>query len=523
MRQSLRASAVVAACAILAATVPGVARASEWLSGTNSAELAYHASNEDHLPTNDEYTSFVNRLNLGSKYKDLELNLRLDAGLFSPHPDSAATASFDAADDATFRNHVMLERALASYTIGDFQLRAGDEYRQLGRGILLSLRRIDEAGVDLAIRGGSATFTHGGVTATAFGGTTVSAPLDSATQAFIEDPEDRILGGLVAYQHETVGTFTGMGEQIRVESPALPIPGALHPTVTAFGASWEAPASDNVALYVEADSVQSSTLDDRGTGAFASATFYLGDYTVSAEGLFLEATALDASGNTATPGKPFRYSLPPTLERFDQEVLEYDNVRGGRVRLEWISPDSGLVLYANEMVRLPNYGEPSAGRQFHQYAGFEYPYDDGASHINASVGYRYESARANGAWDQSLSMPHGEADLLQSLGGKLALHINGNLELRDSGAIDRVYQRSNSVWGLDRHGWGGVALEVGYDDEKADLPSWYFAGHLTVDTGKLWSVRAVAGTERGGLKCVGGMCREFPAFAGARVELVTRF
>jgi hypothetical protein len=36
-------------------------------------------------------------------------------------------------------------------------------------------------------------------------------------------------------------------------------------------------------------------------------------------------------------------------------------------------------------------------------------------------------------------------------------------------------------------------------------------------------VRAVAGSQRGGIKCVAGICREYPAFTGVRAEVVTRF
>ena len=37
------------------------------------------------------------------------------------------------------------------------------------------------------------------------------------------------------------------------------------------------------------------------------------------------------------------------------------------------------------------------------------------------------------------------------------------------------------------------------------------------------TVRATAGTQRGGLKCVAGVCRIYPAFAGVKTEVVGRF
>jgi hypothetical protein len=36
------------------------------------------------------------------------------------------------------------------------------------------------------------------------------------------------------------------------------------------------------------------------------------------------------------------------------------------------------------------------------------------------------------------------------------------------------------------------------------------------------SIRFFAGGTRGGLKCISGICRDFPAFTGARLEVVVR-
>ena len=38
-----------------------------------------------------------------------------------------------------------------------------------------------------------------------------------------------------------------------------------------------------------------------------------------------------------------------------------------------------------------------------------------------------------------------------------------------------------------------------------------------------WKVTATGGSQRGGLKCIAGICRWFPPFAGGRLEVVTRF
>ena len=56
----------------------------------------------------------------------------------------------------------------------------------------------------------------------------------------------------------------------------------------------------------------------------------------------------------------------------------------------------------------------------------------------------------------------------------------------------------------------------------------YFNGSLLVRLPRHWlpgdsSVRVFAGQQRGALRCVNGVCKVFPDFTGARVELVLRF
>ena len=35
-------------------------------------------------------------------------------------------------------------------------------------------------------------------------------------------------------------------------------------------------------------------------------------------------------------------------------------------------------------------------------------------------------------------------------------------------------------------------------------------------------LRATVGNQRGGIKCVGGVCRDFPEFSGYRLQLIAR-
>ena len=58
---------------------------------------------------------------------------------------------------------------------------------------------------------------------------------------------------------------------------------------------------------------------------------------------------------------------------------------------------------------------------------------------------------------------------------------------------------------------------------RTDLPNTYFNGSVIYKFNASSNVKVFAGQQRGGLKCISGVCRIFPAFEGARLELTVRF
>ena len=55
------------------------------------------------------------------------------------------------------------------------------------------------------------------------------------------------------------------------------------------------------------------------------------------------------------------------------------------------------------------------------------------------------------------------------------------------------------------------------------FPTYYFNGAILYRFTSDSNLRIFAGQQRGGLKCVSGICKVFPPFEGARVELTLRF
>jgi hypothetical protein len=58
---------------------------------------------------------------------------------------------------------------------------------------------------------------------------------------------------------------------------------------------------------------------------------------------------------------------------------------------------------------------------------------------------------------------------------------------------------------------------------KLGQPTLYLNGGALYKFTKDSNLKVLVGQQRGGLRCVSGVCRQFPAFEGARMELTVRF
>jgi len=243
---------------------------------------------------------------------------------------------------------------------------------------------------------------------------------------------------------------------------------------------------------------------------------------------------VDGSPNVAL-GSPFVYNQPPTLERIDQEVLNNRDVLGGRARIDYTLFDGDVTIYGNGLLRKTDPGVTAEVTQIHAYGGVDLYYDEGSSRLAASGGWRDEQNTPPGGEARDVkSMVHAEADWQHAF-ERWSLNISTLNELRTLASPTGTdeYTRGSTLVGVEfgqNAGWIrsfadqlALTFEFGYDDqdESADARTLYYAGILDWTLDSRFRLRAQAGTQRGGLKCVGGVCRIYPEFAGARLDLVT--
>jgi hypothetical protein len=477
---------------------------------TATADGAYHADNANRLDDDDDYGVVTERLNLNASSGELSLDVRLDGTRFFDRP------------SRRYKHDLRLERLGVAWQREAWTLRAGDLFVQLGRGLVLSLRKQDEIGLDQCLRGGEVGLETDRHAVRLFAGTVNPANLDAVSQKYVRDPGDALAGG--SYSLTALGPLTAglLGAFLAPRERLLD----SRDSTGAGGFFLElAELGDAVSVYLEGD-LQRRLLAGSvswGQAGYATADAHVGDSRVLLEGVYLHDFEMRGSTHTAL-GSRFVYNRPPTLQRIEEEVLASPNLLGGRLRLEQTFGE--LVLFANGLWNIANFGEPSAVRQLHAWGGGEWTFGSGRGRLALSGGYRDERQGAL----RLRRMPHAELDCLAPLPAGLAAHLISTVEHRTvprlgGRAPSRSYARGSSALGVERRGLGQLTFELGYDtqDPSPEVRRLFYAGIITWEVSERVELAATVGTQRGGIKCLSGVCREYPAFAGARLEAVGRF
>lgn len=486
---------------------------------TNTLTGEYRGDNANNVDTDDDYGILINRLNLAmTGAEGFVGQLRADVFGFLPEP-----------PDAGYQNTYQIERASVRYTHGPWRFILGDFYRQLGRGIALSLRKNEETSVDVTVQGGQVAYQDTDHHATLFAGRTNPANLDGISQRYVEDTHDLLVGASYDFNALELIKLGAFGLFLRNRETLLD----QHNTTLSGGLTATLPApTEWLSVYLEGDVQRREVIGVSSLGyagyATVDLTFVEGDLTFLIEGVYLQDYELQGSRNTALE-QAFDYNQPPTLERIDQEVVNLRDVGGAALRSDYYFFDLELLLFAAANVRLNEPLSVAPIRSVHGYAGAELFFQEGVSRVRLTAGYRDESQRG-----RSLkTILHAELDYLQSLvlEHRVSLHLQVQHEQRT--LEDVGYERGTTLLTLEWARAGSVGFEFSYDTQnpRDDVRNYFYAGVLDWDIVESLDVDALdelrlallVGTRRGGLRCVAGVCRNFPEFAGVQTRVILRY
>ncbi|HEX8951907.1 MAG TPA: hypothetical protein VF945_08680 [Polyangia bacterium] len=491
--------------------------------------------------TSPRFVDLQSRLNVDLGWRRFRAFTRFDTAAYPDRP--AGACGPDATTPVSLRSRFCqspfyVEKWGLEYNGRAIEAVLGDFYVSFGRGMVLSIRKIDELGIDTTLRGGKLVYHEDRVAATLVLGVTNMQNVDEATGRTVRDyapeatflrpvpaPRDFIGGSRVEYRffdRVNVGLHEVGGVQA-IDATAS----ARHDSFFLYGGSVDAPKLLRwLGVYFEGAG-QMQTLSDaqrHGYALYGALNGYFGPVTLQLE---VKDYVHYQPWKASIPGgyvefAPVQYLSPPTAERVLTELqAPIFDVRGPRLRADWRVNDR-LLVYAS-YAYFEDRSVPTSPLAFHDpYAGAELRWSRGQSHFFPSGGYRLE-------WDEALHAEHQhvghiEWDGTQALPRGLSIETQGFVLVRNEPLLMvPPWTEGNAYLALKWTPY--LVATLGYEWttlQSTAATHHFFNGALQWNFTTASSIRVFVGGTRGGLKCISGVCRVFPPFTGARLELVLR-
>jgi Family of unknown function (DUF6029) len=524
---------------------------------TNTFKYGYHFVNDpgdsgdpvdvEKYRDDDKYHDIYNSLDVSLSHGDYRLGGRFDLNLFADTPfgqhcgGAGAGPSWCAEESIRYINDFNAERLFLVVAKPEFDLTIGDFYASFGNGLALNVVKIDALGQDTALRGGKLQVHTGNLGITLLGGITNPMDIDPTTGYVARWLDQPVFGARVEYnffEKALVGAHAVATSYASQSGESTATVGSTNSstTETVAGLGVDIPDLFDGALALSAEA---DLLNGEDLAAYASTTVSLGALCLLGEFKYYNSFQLMNQTTEATP-YDILYHQPPTLERITAEIHDNTDIAGGRLRVDYDLGQLGpveLSLFAN-MGYFEDWHHDEDSRILNPIGGFELQWMDGVGHLEASAGMRSEQLTD----DTTVSCPagetppcmryqdiHAELSLEQGLFDKHSIKLG--FELLDRKRRDPISELSWIETRIELSYKWSPLISVAYVYEYQGDPSYelsqrtahYHMGIVRYFYTPSTYVEAKIGESKPGLKCVNGVCRNFPPFAGAQLTGVVRF
>lgn len=299
-------------------------------------------------------------------------------------------------------------------------------------------------------------------------------------------------------------------------------------------------------LYLEGagqERVYEDSESQNGYALYGNLDLYSGILQFVFEGKHYRAFyPLSGGVNTARAREftPIQYSRPPTTEPL-WNTSQFENFNtctsGGRSKMDVHVSESASIFgwvgrwntwaesVANEECEI---GDENLNRVWDLATGTEISTSDRRSRTEITVGVRDDTTDRNlGTEESSTHVFYREAytryDALFHVEGRYSLQFQGWHRYRNQtiGGPDDAWVVGQTLNALEIAPYGNIAFGFEYDTNPR-TPDVYLSGQLTYRMTSASNISLFLGQRRGAQRCVAGVCRVFPPFEGARLDLTLR-
>ncbi len=465
----------------------------------NEAFLNRNFSDDDYVERerSGRSSQVISQLDLSFAAGSYLAGVRLDANLdFSPLEDNYS-----------------LEKRFFEFDKKNFNLRAGDFYYSIGRGLVLSiLKTFEKEGleyiIDTTVDGGKVALSHKQLSAEVFGGW-----LDREES----DLKDKVYGGSFSLKFSDLTSvrFNFLGSNLEVGSNF----GNKDVAMESF--SLDIPSlAKKAKFHGEFLLIQKSKYfsEERisGHGVYLESGIFLGDISILLE--FKDYESLD-----------FEYNRPPLLESEQLPVLanqfarDSRNITGVSGRLDYSLPKIDALVFC-KLSYLRDNPENNLRNITHLFAGFEKKFKK-TGWLNLLAGYRKEDTSSLVFYYTHGRTFHYQFNLSYPFNSRISLEADLKGKEFQGEHFDYYERRSF----LSLHYSPRLVLTLFFDQTTdpeilffKDEENWW-GGQVEVRFSRANSIKIFYGSNKGGIKCSGGVCKFFPPFEGLRIDALLRF
>ncbi len=536
----------------------------------------WHGDNRNARDDDDNYQDLRNTGFGELIYGSHRVGLRLDTATFINPPDVRKIRGAG----PPYANSYAVERLYYRYNNRHLNIQLGDFYKVLGKGLVLSVRRVDELGVDMALRGALMEWQGSSTSVSVLGGLSNTISLEPTEERLIIDKctdsfADANCNPLAIYPSDLIAgmeVIQKLGRRVKAGARFVqmqlvdPDAGEVVEPRSLLGASLEVNSLAGLDFYFEGarlyryedaliggDSNKAgagSSAGDRGFALLGQASGGVGPLTFLLDGKWYDRYYVAASKNLdpshySTVGRTFFYQEPPNLDTPDMLVHNNTDTKAVRLRLDWALSSLDAYLYASGMAGKA-YASSLGGAGTGVGAGVGAGSDEtDILHIYGGVdgrisgfAYRVQGGERNEG-DAFLheKIDYVEANLRLTVARKHTVSLFGRHEQwYRSYSIGEALDFHKGTWSL---GYNlapkyMVAYIFSYDNEfetrhnmnqgkVEDVRTVFHGAEMSWRQSQSLSARLFAGSMRGGKGCVSGSCRTFPPFTGVKAEVVFRY
>jgi hypothetical protein len=401
-----------------------------------------------------------------------------------------------------------LEKKSAGFENDVWDVRLGDSYQELGRGIALSLYRDPVFGVDNTLEGGAVRMRSGGVDANLFAGRVNVWKVPLAI-----DPLDQAMKGRNVYlAGASLGTEIAKdtkisGHYLLTQNQTTKNDQFTFRQQTVGAAIQAENILEDVDLYGESnvltgDHHENAQSITTGYGSYASVSWAPSPWKLKVEGKDYRSFA-------------YEFRRPPSLEEDIIPTINYNDVSAGRVYGERKLGETGQATVFSSF--LGGYDRAEHTQLYHPVVGTKFPLLTGVD-MEIRSGYRWMPDNSN--------LSHGAVKTKIKTGKGQYFELEYRKQYANSGLATAVTEKDDRNLILAGYTFNERwSLGAGYEyipTKEVSVGNHYANFNGTYKTGPFVG-RALVGKTSGGTQCSGGVCRQVSPFTGAYLETTYTF